>query len=493
MRIYGPGYAARLPVESERHGRGNGDDMDGHDTAFLITGVTGFLGRRVLRNLLNEQLPVIALIRGGRVGGTQRPGAQARASDLLETLGCSGHASRLTVIDADIANLAVDRLCEQISLAMQQIGARRLMVVNVAASLKMDFDGQARERREATRKLNQRTNVEGLENLIRTFDRLDERSTDGAPVVSSIVHFSTCYAHGRRTGAIEECALDEDARAENSYEASKRDGEIRLARWQQTRRQRIPVTVIRPSIVTGEGTRDGFLAWLNILGETVALDGLPGWVRWVLGITESSARLIDVGGRAVRRLHVPCLPLLGNPRGVLDLIDVDDVERYSWKVIQQHRAGVVAPEVRYLHLSNPDAPTLRQVTDMTLAAFGHPELAPRVKIIRGFWLFAGLLQIFSAIPVAGRMIRGLYLRTSMLRPYMMRSTGTRFETTRTAAYFEAIGMPYRLRAVDTDYIRTLLRQAASGDGGHPQDDDAEAAPPASAPPSRECAPDALAA
>lgn len=467
--------------------------MDKRETAFLVTGVTGFLGRRMLRRLLREGLPVIALIRGGRAIGAQRLSAQARASDLLADLGCTGHAKQLQVIDADIASLAVDALCEQLAEAMRQIGAKRLIVVNIAASLKMDFDGQAPARREATRQLNQRTNVEGLENLIRTFDRLDERAADDRPVVSSIVHFSTCYAHGRRTGLIEESALNEDVRAENSYEQSKREGEFRLSRWQPARHHRIPVTIIRPSIVTGEGTRDGFLAWLNILGETVQLDGLPRWARWILGVTESSARLIDVGAKAVRRLRVPGLPLLGNSEGVLDLIDVEDVERYSWQVIERHRRGAIAPEVEYLHLSNPNAPTLREVTDMTLAAFGHPDLAPRVKIIRGFWLFAALLQLFSAIPVAGRMIRGLYTRTSMLRPYMMRSTGTRFDTRLTAAYFAATGTTYQLRAVDVDYIRGLLGQAQPEDSGLPENDQPDDAPQKSAQATRDCTAGAIAA
>lgn len=467
--------------------------MDERETAFLVTGVTGFLGRRMLRKLLRAGSPVIALVRGGRAIGTQRLSAQARAADLLADLGCTEYGAQLQVIDADIASLVVDTLSEQITEAMRQLDAKRLIVVNIAASLKMDFDGQAPARREATRQLNQRTNVEGLENLIRTFDRLDERAVDGRPVVVSIVHFSTCYAHGRRTGVIEESALNEDVRAENSYEQSKREGEFRLSRWQPARTHRIPVTIIRPSIVTGEGTRDGFLAWLNILAETVQLDGLPGWARWILGVTESSARLIDVGGKAVRRLHLPCLPLLGNPEGVLDLIDVEDVERFSWQVIQGHRNGTIAPEVEYLHLSNPSAPTLRQVTDMTLAAFGHPDLAPRVKIIRGFWLFAALLQLFSTIPVAGRMIRGLYTRTSMLRPYMMRSTGTRFDTSLTAAYFVAMGTPYRLRAVDVEYIRTLLGHPKREDSGLPECDQPDDAPQKTAQTASDCTAGAIAA
>lgn len=89
--------------------------------------------------------------------------------------------------------------------------------------------------RQATQQLNQRIHVEGLQNLIRRFNRFDDRAIDGRPVIASIVHFSTCYAHGRRTGLIEESALNEDVKAEHSHEQSKREGEFRLSRWQPAR------------------------------------------------------------------------------------------------------------------------------------------------------------------------------------------------------------------------------------------------------------------
>lgn len=426
------------------------------EPAFLLSGATGFLGQRLLRRLLQNQARVIVLSRGGHGPGGTRASAEARMEQLLEELGCASYRAQLAVIETDLADIEVESLAFRIAGCLRQFGASQLLAVNVAASLKMDFPGQDPVRREATRQLNQRTNVLGLERLLHALDRAEAINAGGVPVLKGLVHFSTCYAHGRRSGLIPEDALDPAALAENSYEQSKREGEFRVARWQAERAHRVPVTVIRPSIVTGPDTRDGYLAWLDILSEPVRVDRLSGWMRWLIGIATPGARLVDVVAAARRRLHLPVIPLLGNPGGVLDFIDAGDVEKYSWLAIQRHRDEALAPELRYLHLSNPEAPTLRKVLDMTMSALDHADLGPRFRIMRGYWLFAGLLGLFSAIPVAGLMLRGLYTRTSMLKPYLMRSSGTRFATSATAAYFAEIGVRYQTRRIDTDYVRTLI-------------------------------------
>lgn len=426
------------------------------EPAFLLTGATGFLGGRVLGRLLREGAKVIVLIRGGRGPDERRISAQARASDLLAQLNCTRHCEQLAVIESDIADIAVESLADQLAVALTQLGATQLVAINVAASLKMEFAGQNPAKREATRLLNQRTNVEGLNRLLNALDRLDAKSADAQPVLQSMVHFSTCYAHGQRTGLLPEEALIPDFGTENSYEQSKRDGESCLNCWQSVRVNRIPVTVIRPSIVTGPDTRDGYLAWLDIFAEPFQINRLSGWMRRLVGIQAPQARLMDVMAAALRRLHIPFVPLLGNSQGVLDFIDAGDVEKYSWLVIQRHRTETLAPGLRYLHLANPQAPTLAQVADLTFSAFGHADLVRRLKFIRGFWLFAALLRLFAAVPMAGRMMRGMHTRTSMLRPYLMRSSGTRFDTRSTAAYFAEIGIGYETRPIDVEYVRSLI-------------------------------------
>lgn len=429
--------------------------------AYLITGATGFLGRRLLRRLLQSGGQVIVLARGKRGTESRGGSVEQRVADLLRDLRCQDQQSQVAVIEADLTDLKPEPLAAQISSCLQQFGASSLLAINLAASLKMDFAGQKRARREATRQLNQNTNVQGLDRLLETLDRVDSSHASKQPVLQGLVHFSTCYAHGQRQGLIPEQPLSPDVRTENSYEASKRDGEFHVTCWQATRGRMIPVTIIRPSIVTGPDTTDGYLAWLDVLSEPVRLDQMSGWLRRLIGMQAASARMIDVALNAVRRLRLPFLPLLGNEDGVLDLIDADDVEKFSWLVIERHRDDALPATLRYLHLSNPEAPTLRQVVDMTVSAFGHPDMAPRLVLIQGFWLFAGLLGLLSAIPVLGNSVRALYTRTSMLRPYLMRPAGTRFTTLATEQFFKQMGVSYELRRIDTNYVRHLIHDPLS--------------------------------
>ena len=422
-----------------------------NEPAFLITGATGFLGSRLLRRLLRSKAQVIVLARGKR-GVT----AEQRVAGLLRDLQCEEHHSRVAVIDADMSDLKPDALAARISAHLRLFGTSRLLAINLAASLKMDFAGQKRSRREATRQLNQNTNVLGLDRLLDALDRVDESHPSRQPILQGLIHFSSCYAHGQRRGLIPEEPLNPDVRTENSYETSKREGEFHLTCWQATRGRFIPVTTIRPSIVTGPDTAHGYLAWLRILSEPVQLDQMSGWMRRMIGIQAPRPRMIDAALAAARRLRLPFVPLLGNEDGVLDLIDADDVEKYSWLIIERHRDENLPPVLRYLHLSNPEAPTLSELVNMTVSAFGHADMLPRFALIQGFWLFTGLLGLLSAIPVLGKSIRRLYTRTSMLRPYLMRPSDTRFTTLATEAFFKQAGVDYKLRRIDADYVRHLI-------------------------------------
>lgn len=254
------------------------------EPAFLMTGATGFLGRPLLRRLLQSGARVIVLARGQRGAAPGGGSVEYRIAGSLRELGCEEHRSRVAVIDADLTRLDVGPLALEISARLQQLGATRLLVINLAASLRMDFAGQKRERREATRQLNHRTNVLGLDRLLQTLDRVDASHPSKQPVLQGLVHFSTCYAHGQRRGLIPEDPLNPDVRTENSCETTKREGEFHLTCWQATRARLVPVTIIRPSIVTGPDTADGYLAWLRTLSEPLRVDRMSGWLRRLVGI-----------------------------------------------------------------------------------------------------------------------------------------------------------------------------------------------------------------
>lgn len=439
-----------------------------HQTAVLMTGVTGFLGGRLLRRLLEQDQSVIEMCRGRRGKDERAASARTRVDELLQSMGCEDRRAQVFVIEADLASIAVDSLSTALRIGMQALKAERLLLVNVAASLKMDFPGQDPARRQAIAALNHSTNVEGLTRLLAALDTVAASPQMRPELVSGVVHFSTCYAHGRRTGLLPEAALSDAFDTENSYERSKRQGEAVLEQWQAQRAIRVPVTVIRPSIVTGPDTDDGYAAWLDALGEPVNQDRLSGWVRRLLGVLPPQMRLIDLMIHSLRRARIPFVPLLGNAQGVLDFIDGDDVERYSLEVLHHHLREPLPASIRYLQLANPKAPTLREVADMTVEAFGHGALGRRIKIIRGFWMFNLVLRLFAALPVAGTAIRKVLMRTSMLRPYLLRPQGTQFATAQTVAYFAERGVAYQPRRIDTEYVRGLIKPLALPAPARPQ-------------------------
>lgn len=425
-------------------------------TCFLLTGATGFLGRRLLARMLRNGDQVIVLCRAQ----SQRATAQERMNALVTELECGPYRAGLSVIDADMACLDPAALSTQLNNVLLETGMQRLVAVNVAGSLVMDHPAQKAPKRAAVQAQNHATNVAGLENLLGALDRLDAMQAPNAPVLAGVVHYSTCYAHGRTRGLIPEGPIDPGTACENSYEHTKRLGEYALTQWHQNRSRPVPVTVIRPSIVTGPDTPDGYLAFLDTLAEPSDAASLSGWKRWLVGRLAGQPRTVDLMAAVVRRLHLPWLPLLGNGQGVLDLIDAADVDRYGWEVVQHHRSHRGA-ELRFLHLANPGAPTLHEVVHLTLGAFGHATMANRVRLIDGVSVFLALLHLFSMLPIAGSAMRRLYSRTVMLRPYLMRPIGTRFATSQTVRYFEAHGLRYAPRQIDVPYVQSLIAKNAA--------------------------------
>ena len=75
-----------------------------------------------------------------------------------------------------------------------------------------------------------------------------------------MTYVSTAYVAGDRRGLAREAELDVGQGFRNAYEQSKHEAE-RLV-W--SRRERLPVTIVRPSIVVGErGT--GWTASFNVV------------------------------------------------------------------------------------------------------------------------------------------------------------------------------------------------------------------------------------
>ena len=213
--------------------------MSGPRDGILLTGATGFLGMELLaRYLERTDRRIYALVRGADEHDV--------AARVERTLGClfgPGHAHRDRVVavrgDLTHARLGLGRrgaeaLAEQVS-----------EIVHGAASV--SFESELSTSRAI--------NLEGTRRALEFAQRCQARCG-----LRRFTYISTAFVAGEHDGCFSEDDLVVDQRFRNPYEQSKFEAECLVTRW----RARLPVTVVRPSIVVGE--RDsGWTASFNVL------------------------------------------------------------------------------------------------------------------------------------------------------------------------------------------------------------------------------------
>jgi thioester reductase-like protein len=204
----------------------------------LLTGATGFVGMELLvRYLELTDRRVYALVRGAN----DRE-ATARVERTLLSLFGSGHpyAERVVAVRGDIARPGLgilrggDELAEQVS-----------EIVHCAASVSFELGLKA----------SRAVNVEGTRRMLK-FAQLCSRRGG----LRRFSYVSTAYVAGEHVGHFSEDELDVGQSFRNAYEQSKFEAECLVARASS----RMPVTVLRPSIVVGE-YGSGWTASFNVL------------------------------------------------------------------------------------------------------------------------------------------------------------------------------------------------------------------------------------
>jgi long-chain acyl-CoA synthetase len=200
----------------------------------LITGGTGFLGTEVAARLLERaDLEIVSLV----LADTDAEAilASDRAwwyqPDLRAELGTRIHA-----IAGDVAKptLGLDSgtyadLCDRVT-----------HIVHSAADLRVD----------ATVEELRATNVDGLANII--------DFAGSAPRLERLIHVSTAYVAGGRTGTVDEDDLTDAFGFGSPYEQTKYEAE-RLVRDDASE---LPITVVRPSMIVGD-SRTGEIKTFN--------------------------------------------------------------------------------------------------------------------------------------------------------------------------------------------------------------------------------------
>jgi thioester reductase-like protein len=211
---------------------------DSKSGSVLLTGATGFVGMELLARFLERtDCRVFALVRGedGRA-------VAARIERTLRSLFGIDHpyAERVTAVRGDITRPGLglrgdgDWLARQVS-----------EIVHGAASVSFGLELKA----------SRAINVQGTRRMIEFAERC--QACGGLRRLSYI---STAYVAGDHRGRFSEDDLDVGQSFRNAYERSKFEAESLVARA----RRRLPITVLRPSIVVGERV-SGWTASFNVL------------------------------------------------------------------------------------------------------------------------------------------------------------------------------------------------------------------------------------
>ena len=345
--------------------------------AVLLTGSTGALGCWILRELLVGGIPVYALARASADG-------EARQR-VREKLAAIGHfdLSSLQVLRGDIlsAGLRLDshRLPDDVG-----------MVIHCAAST--DFH-------ESARSATCQTNIEGLTHVLNLAHGWRAR----------LVHVSTAYVAGRRTGTVYHHELDEGQQFNNAYEMSKCRGEAMVRRWAAA--TGLPAIILRPSIVLGAWS-DGRALRFNTIYDVM--------------------RTLDLLGSMVRQQE---LRVVADPGTTKNIIPVDHFARIAWQIIRRQRSGTH-------HIVHPHPIKLATLRDIFAEMFACRQIA-----------LVSPERFAQQRATAAE--RACHRALAIYRPYMAGPEPV-FHTTETTG-----------PTLDIHYFRRMLDYARSVDWGRP--------------------------
>jgi thioester reductase-like protein len=288
--------------------------------AVLITGATGFLGREVLtRYLERTDRQVYAIVRADDAAA-----ADERLRDgLREATGTDvAESDRLTAVPGDV---------QQDGLGLEADDRERLAqdvsdVIHAAASV--SFALPLDESRAI--------NVDGTRNIVDFAERCADHGG-----LHRLCYVSTAYVAGTHEGEFGEDDLAVGQEFRNPYEQSKFEAE----RFVRSRARRLPVQIVRPSIVVGE-KRSGWTGSFNVLYAPL--------------------KMFRKGG-------VPLLP--GEPDAPVDVVPVDYV---ADAIFELSSADDTADNRTYHLVAGRDASTVERLVGLAARRLSRrqPRLIP---------------------------------------------------------------------------------------------------------------------
>jgi thioester reductase-like protein len=207
--------------------------------ALLLTGATGFVGMEVLARWLERtERPIVLLVRAA-----DDEEARGRLRSIMATLYDheDAYAGRVSPVAADIQQPALGLEWDRLVALSQQVG----QIVHCAASVSFTL---GLEESRSINVLGTRRMLE-LAELCRRQGHLERFS-----------YVSTAYVAGTHPGVFREDQLDVGQNFRNPYERSKFEAE----RSVHAQRERLPIQVLRPSIVVGDRS-SGWTSSFNVL------------------------------------------------------------------------------------------------------------------------------------------------------------------------------------------------------------------------------------
>jgi thioester reductase-like protein len=206
----------------------------------LVTGFPGFIGRRLVRRLLEDDPSrrVVALV-------------EARMADTARSLA----GERVEVVAGDIAErrLGLD------DATWERLAGEVTHVFHLAAIYDLAVPIE----------IAQRVNVDGTGNVLEL--------CLACAGLERLAYVSTAYVAGTRTGVVYEHELVLGQDFKNHYESTKFQAEV----WVRELMGRVPTTILRPAIVVGDSRT----------GETEKFDG-PYYILRTIARTEKMGRAV---------------------------------------------------------------------------------------------------------------------------------------------------------------------------------------------------------
>ena len=273
----------------------------------FLTGITGSLGSWLARRALRAGWAVTALVRADDDASARR-----RVLAALDTARAAELAAEVQIIRGDLCDRdIVPRLAGLLGRQVDRI-------VHCAADTK--FGGPAGRG-------HYEINVAGTRRMLALAERCD----------LAMVHVSTAYVAGRRSGVVTEEQADTGQDFNNTYERTKLAAELVVRRWASARG---PGTIIlRPSIVMGD-SRTGATARFNPIYDFF--------------------RIVDL---VVPHIGTRLLRAAVRPDVTKNMIPVDYFAGAAWHIITRASPGCY-------HLTNPRPHTIRLLGEIIGELFG---------------------------------------------------------------------------------------------------------------------------